>query len=132
MSDLPRLRALWKETVDNSAEAARKKFITPGDGQMLEYETKRREADIVLKLLAVPMQPTEADCEWLWAEAAGLGVPLADLAATVMAQATEWRINGVRISVRRLRAKAAIDAAETEADMIAAAQAAMTAWTQPL
>ena len=131
MSQLSRLRKTWKRTVDNSAEAARKKFITPGDGQMLEYETKRREADLVLKLLALPMQPIEADCPWLWAEAAGLGVPLADLAATVMAQATKCRINCAQISVLRLSAKAAIDAATSEAEIVAAAQNAMIAWPRP-
>jgi hypothetical protein len=131
MTQLSRLQENWKRTVDQSAESARQQFITPGYGQALVYETKRREAALVTLLLGVPTEPTQADCPHLWAEAAGLGLPLADLAAEVTAQAAAWVAASAAIEVLRLGAKAAIDAAETEAAIVAAAQNAMTAWPKP-
>ena len=131
MSQLFRLRENWKRTVENSAEAARQAFITPGYGQALVYETKRREAAVVMALLGVPMEPQQADCPHLWAEAAGLGLTVADLAAEVTAQAAAWVTASAAIEVLRLSAKAAIDAATSEAEIVAAAQNAMIAWPKP-
>ena len=131
MTQLARLQENWKRTVDNSAEAARQGFITPGYGQMLTYETKRREAAVVQALLGVPMEPQESDCPHLWAEAVGLGLTVADLAAEVTAQAAAWVTASAAIEVLRLTAKAAIDAATSEAEIVAAAQNAMIAWPKP-
>ena len=131
MTQFSRLRENWKRTVDQSAEAARQAFITPGYGQALVYEIKRREAAVVMALLGVPMQPQQADCPHLWAEAAGLGLPLADLAAEVTAQANAWLAASAQIEVLRRTAKAAIDAAATEPEIKAAATAAMGAWPRP-
>jgi hypothetical protein len=128
---LASLREAWKRTVDQSAEAARQVYITPGFGQALTYETKRREAAVVMALLGVPMQPTQADCPHLWAEAAGLGLTVAAIAAEVTAQANVWLAASAQIEVLRLTAKAAIDAATSEAEIKAAAQNAMIAWPTP-
>jgi hypothetical protein len=128
---LASLREAWKRTVDQSAEAARQVYITPGFGQALTYETKRREAAVVMVLLGVPMQPTQADCPHLWAEAAGLGLTVAAIAAEVTSQANAWLAASAQIEVLRRTAKAAIDAAATEPEIKAAATAAMGAWPTP-
>lgn len=131
MTALGNLRDAWKRTVDQSAESARQRFITPGYGQALVYETKRREAALVALLLGVPTEPTQADCPHLWVEAAGLGLTVAAIAAEVTAQANAWLAASARIEVLRLTAKAAIDAAQTEPEILAAAAAALGAWPTP-
>jgi hypothetical protein len=131
MSALASLKEAWKRTVDQSAESARQRYITPGYGQSLVYETKRREAAVVAALLGVPMEPTQADCPHLWAEAAGLGLTVAAIAAEVTAQANAWLAASAQIEVLRLTAKATIDAAQTEPEILAAAAAALGAWPTP-
>jgi hypothetical protein len=128
---LASLKEAWKRTVDQSAESARQRYITPGYGQSLVYETKRREAAVVAALLGVPMEPTQADCPHLWAEAAGLGLTVAAIAAEVNAQAAAWLTASAQIEVLRLTAKATIDAAQTEPEILAAAAAALGAWPTP-
>jgi hypothetical protein len=128
---LASLKEAWKRTVDQSAESARQRYITPGYGQSLVYETKRREAAVVAALLGVPMEPQESDCRHLWLESVGLGKPLAELAAEVNARANDWVVASAQIEVLRLTAKATIDAAQTEPEILAAAAAALGAWPTP-
>ncbi len=111
------IQAWGRDDVDRQAEAARRQWITSGDGQALSYEAKRREAE-AWAAAAGPRSP--ADYPWLRHRAARLnGVLEADATeAQMQAVATEWntkaaawRDAGIAIEAVREQAKEDIDVA---------------------
>lgn len=111
--DLGPLRRLLKSQVDDQAEAFRLRFITGGAGQAATYMRKEAEARAWLVDVgaATPM---------LAAEAAAIGVTVAELAAEVVVNADQWVAIGAAVEARRRGAKMALDAAAHIAALVAA------------
>lgn len=125
---LAEARAQWMRTVDQMAESARQQYLTPGAGQALVYEAKRREAVLAQQLAQAEITPTATDCPHLVAEATAFGLTVAQVAAAVLVQANAWLAVSPQIEILRLGAKAAIAAAATEAECAALAQ---VTWPTP-
>lgn len=103
-------------TVDADAETARHRFITPGDGQVLTYDAKRREAEA----WAADDAPDPANYPWARAHAARLkGVAEADVTVAQCqavidewtARVAAWVTAGIEIEHVREGAKDAINIA---------------------
>lgn len=107
--------------VDGMAEAARQRYLTPGDGMALVYDAKRREAEAFSNAFySAETSPLIA------AEAARTGKTPAAIAAIWNERAAAWWRIAARIETARFDAKAALDAAADEV-AIAAAMDALTA-----
>lgn len=106
-----------KTQIDEAAEAARLKYITPGAGQAMTYAEKATQARHCL----AATDPLEADYPLLAAEIGITAASLADVAAVVAAAHSAWIGIGAVIEGTRLQAKAAIDAAEDVSAVHAAA-----------
>lgn len=96
--------------VDALAEEARLQFITPGAGQALVYENKRREAEDCLAEVAAAQTPDPQDYPLLAAEVGITAEDLVAVATVVAGLAAQWRTVAAYIEALRLGAKAAIDA----------------------
>lgn len=121
--DLARMKLRAMEEVDAAAEVARRRFITPGSGQAMEYlstETEARDFDAG-GVGPWPFLEAERD-------AMGGGVTLAQVAAVVQAQVAAWRAVGGEIKRLRRAAKMEIEAALTPAEV---ATATVIAWPAP-
>lgn len=95
---LAEAKAAAVQRVNAAAGAARAAMITVIPGQDATYQIKEAEA----KAYAAAFEPDPADYPYLAAEAAALGLPLADLAATVAATALAWhRLNAAIEATRR-------------------------------
>lgn len=110
----PRLLA----QIDADCGRFRSRFITTTPGQEMTYLEKERQA----RDWAAAADPQDADYPMIAGEAAARGITLAAQVALVIAQADAWRLLGAAIEAARMGAKAAVIAATTEADKIAAAQ----------
>lgn len=116
---LPVLKEQLKTQVDTAAEAARLKYITPGSGQALEYqavteEARRYQSDpapiamnypALSASLGIDRNPTSG----------AIAATLAEVAAGVLYMQAQWSAVGSAIRHTRLKTKADIDAATTEA-----------------
>ncbi|TCP30685.1 hypothetical protein [Sphingomonas sp. BK235] len=113
--DLEVLRTFACRKVDQSAEALRMRFLTPGAGQAITYTRKEAEARAwsIDNSVAVP---------FLTREAAARSMTLADLAAEVISQADAWVMVGAEIEGMRMGAKTSVAAAETFGAIVAAAE----------
>jgi len=122
---LPHWRSLLKAAVDNSAEAERLKYITPGHGQAMTYQQKVTEA----QSFKAATDPQASDYPILSSEVGITAETLDDVADIVFAAFAQWQQIGAMIESIRLGAKRDIDAAEDEA----AARAIVDAieWPQP-
>lgn len=123
-------RARWTRTVDVSAEAARQKYVTPGAGQAAVYLRKEAEARRFLALDAETQEAQQPGPSWpyLSAELGVTSETLDGVATTIVALAGAWDQAAAAIEALRLPAKAAIDAAATEAEARAAAEVALGQW----
>ena len=94
----------YLDIVDQAAENARMRHLTPGSGQSMTYEVKYQEA------LAGggPMISAEADA---------LGMTVQEVVDSVLAARQEWQVLGAQIEAARLKAKKAIREAQTAAEM---------------
>lgn len=117
MPGLEAARARWRAHVDALAETARLAFVTPGAGQAAVYWAKLDEA----RRWQAAVAPDPGDYPLLAAELGITGADHDEVAATIIATATAWLTVAAAIEAVRLQAKAAIDEAETEAEMQAAA-----------
>lgn len=126
-------RARWIVHVDESAEAARQKFITPGAGQSAVYLRKEAEARRFLALDPEVQTAQEPGSAWpyLSAEINVTAPTLPLVAAVIVGLADAWDQAAGAIEALRLAAKAAIATAETEAECRAAADAATRNWPSP-
>ncbi|PCG08681.1 hypothetical protein COA17_11025 [Sphingomonas ginsenosidimutans] len=113
VDDLPALRARAVIAIDAAAEAARMRFLTPGQGQAMTYQRKEAEARAWLV-------DNDVEAPFLAAEAAARGMTIAALAAEVVALADRWAVVGSTIEGLRMGAKAAVTAAGTRAAIEAA------------
>lgn len=124
------VRARWTALVDDSAERARQRFVTPGAGQAAVYLRKESEARRFLALDAPTQAAQQPGASWpyLSAEIDVTAATLALVAATIVGLADAWDQAAAAIEALRLAAKAAIAVAESETGCRAAAEAAMEAW----
>lgn len=104
--------------IDIECGQFRARFITTTPGQEMTYLEKERQARAWL----ADADPDDADYPMLAAEAAARGLSMSAQVDLVIAQADAWRQLGAAIEGARMGAKAAVQAATTEADKIAAAQ----------
>ncbi len=114
-SDLALMKERAAAEVDAAAEVARRRFITPGSGQAMEYLSTETEAQDFDAGGKGPWPFLEAE-----RDALGGKVTLAEVAAAVQAQVAAWRAVGGEIKRLRRAAKMAIDAAKTAAEVAAA------------
>lgn len=113
--DLDIVKASMAASVDADAEKVRSIFVTATPGQFATYLEKEAEARRVLaghtdNLVFLPL------------EAEAIGAALPALAAEVVAQADAWRSIGARIEAARRKAKCALVAASTLAEIATAIQ----------
>lgn len=90
--------------VDQEAEMARLRHLTPGSGQSMTYEVKYQEA-------------LAGGGPMLAAEAEALGMTVQDVIDSVLMARQQWQVLGAQIEAARLKAKKAIREAETPAEM---------------
>lgn len=114
---LDRVKRDTKADIDEAAERARLKYITPGAGQAMTYAEKAAQARQCL----AAADPQEADYPLLAAEIGITAASLVDVAAVVVAAHSAWIEIGAAIEGIRLQAKAAVDVAEDAAAVHAAA-----------
>ena len=119
------------DQIDQEAELARQRYVTPGAGQAMEYAAAEAEARAFLGLpLSMLPEQLGTDFPMLAAEVAAraaLGeVVSADvLARQLLQRADAWRRAGAEIRRLRLEAKARVRAAAT---LVEARQAANVSW----
>lgn len=101
--------SFYLSSIDHAAEAERSKYITPGNGQAMTYETKHREA------LAGhgPLIQAEADA---------LCVNVQHVAQSVLEARQRWEKDGAKIEALRVRAKRDIRQTDTPQSMHQIAQ----------
>lgn len=121
--NLADLKARLKASIDDAAEAERRKYITPGAGQAMTYMQKADEAS---RYLAAG-NPDASGYPLLSAEVGITAPTLQEVAQVVHAAYSQWQVIGAAIEAARLFVKAAID----EATDSAAAQAAAATITWP-
>lgn len=112
--NLEPVRDAMRAQVDAEAEAFRLRFITPGAGQAITYLRKEQEA-------AAYLADPGATVPILAAEAAAIGMTVADLAQEVADASAQWLAIGTAIEARRRAAKKAIADATTIAEIHTAA-----------
>lgn len=93
--------------VDDAAETARLKFITPGSAQAMVYQRKVQEAET----LELDQSPDEENYMLLSAEIGITGSSIQEVAESVLAQRDAWLIVAAQIEQTRLLAKNALKAA---------------------
>lgn len=96
--------------IDAAAEVERLKYITPGVGQAMTYQ---RKADEASRFLAAS-NPKADDFPLLSAEIGVTAETLHGVAEAVSSAFNQWLFIGGQIETVRLKAKAAVEAAETE------------------
>lgn len=90
--------------VDEQAELARRRYVTPGAGQAMVYLQKRQEAEAVCANPAID----PAHVPHIAAEAATYGITLLDQAAVVLTMSEAWAVASTAIEMKRLTTKDAI------------------------
>lgn len=128
------LRLAWLKqqamtNIDEQAEAARLRFITPGSGQALEYQLTEMEAQQAL-VLGPDAIVAEGTFPLLEAEVlARKGtISLFQAAQEVMSQAQAWRAMAGQIKALRRGAKLAVEEAQSEE---AVSEARKIRWPTP-
>jgi hypothetical protein len=121
-------KAAAASQVDDEAERRRLAYLTPGAGQALVYQEKRREAEAALAAFSVPGgQPVDpAQFPLLAAEIGITAVDLQGVAQAVMSTALAWTQVAAAIESTRLKAKR--DIAETNSTAEIDAILSAVAW----
>lgn len=117
-ADLALLKEMLRKQIDDEAEAARLRYITGGAGQAMTYQQKAAEAAECL----AQSSPLTEDFPLLAAEIGITAETLLGVARVVFDAHQGWRQIGAAIEALRLAGKPAVDAAETAAAAIDAAQ----------
>ena len=112
--------------IDADAEAARLRFITPGAGQMLEYQATEAEARAYLAEPGPAAEFPFLDAE---REALGETATLAAVAREVLVLAGAWRRVGARIKRLRPEAKRRVEEARDAQQVRAAVR---VEWSEPV
>ena len=102
--DIDTAQVFYAKQVDEAAESARMRHLTPGAGQSMTYEAKHQEA------LAGGGPIIEAEAE-------ALGVTTQDVIDSVLLARQKWQALSAKIESARLKAKKQIREAETAAEM---------------
>lgn len=118
--DLADTQATLTQRLDNAAEAKRQQSLTGGAGQALVYQQKLAEA----LAFAGDANPVAANYQLLAASVGIEASSLAGVADLVRARAAQWKMAAARIEAARLSGKAAVAAAKT-VDQAVAAYAAL-------
>lgn len=97
-----------RDAIDQAAEAARQRYLTPGSGQAMVYQRKADEA----RACMVAATPDPADYPYLAAEIGVTADTLRGVADVVLARETAWTqasaaIEGLRLAAKRDIAEAA-------------------------
>lgn len=96
-----------KASIDEAAELARLKYITPGVGQAMTYQQKAAEASACM----ADEDPRPERYPLLAAEVGITASTLAGVALVVSQAYAQWAVIGAAIEAARLGAKSAVDAA---------------------
>lgn len=112
-------RAAAKTSIDTAAGTARSRYITVAVGQEGTYQLK---ADEAVAYIAAGYPDDASAYPMLAAEAAARGMTLSALADEVAAARALWVQMAAQIEALRLAGKAAVDAADDDADFSAIAQ----------
>lgn len=107
-----------KASIDEAAELARLKYITPGVGQAMTYQQKAAEAATCM----VDEDPQPFRYPLLAAEVGITAPTLAGVALVVSQAYAQWAVIGAAIEAARLGAKSAVDAATDAAAVHAVAE----------
>jgi len=127
------LRQQALRRIDKAAELARLRFLTPGEGQSLEYRASEEDARRYVAA-GCPTPLAQATYPFLWAEVAAQEAALgaspspAAVAAEVISQAEAWIAAGAEIKRLRRTAKLAVAQAGTPAAIQAAE---VVEWPEP-
>lgn len=121
---VPELRAGALAEIDQAAEIARSAFITVGAGQAMEYLATEAEARAFDAGAPGPFPFLAAE-----RDAMGAGATLAQVSASVLAQADAWA--GIGAAIKRIRraAKMKVEAAQTVEEIAVAL--AEVEWPKP-
>jgi hypothetical protein len=121
------LKAAAIRKIDIEAEQVRLRVLTPGAGQALVYEAKRREASEFKHAHDTGQNPNVAQYPLVQAEI-GITAPTAiEVAQTILALAQQWSSFAGLIEAARLGAKRAVELATTPA---AIETASTVSWPQ--
>lgn len=117
-ANLAVLRLEAERKIDTEAERVRQLFITPGSGQVMAYQQKRLEAEMVAADPAinpeqVPHIKQEADLNQM---------TLLDQAVIVLTMAHHWQQASAAIETRRLGAKYLVASAASVSAIESASQ----------
>lgn len=112
-------RQLVSASIDQAAENARLKYITPGVGQALTYQEKAAE----LARYDETSQPRIADFPLLGAEIGITADSLTGVADAVRTALALWREKGAAIERVRLQAKADVEKARDDEAVMAVLEA---------
>jgi hypothetical protein len=116
---LEECRTAALRNVDREAENRRLAYITPGSGQALVYQEKRREAEAAIAAFEAaagePVNPARFPLLAAELDISGLG--LNELAQAVLAKAQDWTAAAAAIEGTRLKAKRDIAAAASAEDV---------------
>lgn len=94
----------YLDIVDDAAENARLKHLTPGSGQAMTYELKYQEA-------------LAGGGPMISAEVEALGMTVQEVIDSVLVARQQWQVLGAQIEAARSKAKKAIREAQTAAEM---------------
>ncbi|MDD1499632.1 hypothetical protein PVA19_14505 [Agrobacterium sp. CNPSo 3708] len=119
------LKARLKASIDDTAEAERRKYITQGAGQAMTY---MRKADEASRYIAAT-NPDASGYPLLSAEVGITAPTMQEVAQVVHAAYSQWQIISAAIEAARLATKAAIESSETIEEAQAAANA--LSWPSP-
>ncbi|OWZ90491.1 hypothetical protein B9J07_28305 [Sinorhizobium sp. LM21] len=115
--DLTPLREAAISRIDAFAEQTRNRYLSPGAGQSMVYDQKRREAETFMAAYNANEPIPESDLPHLIAEAARNGIPLLNQAIVYLTMRQLWLTVSPMIEDRRLMAKAAVMAAQSPAEI---------------
>jgi len=110
-SDIAGDRMRAKNSVDNSAEAARSRYLTWGAGQAMTYQEKSDEAT---DYVASGYPADLSSFPFIQAEVNATGKTATQTADDILTQRSAWIAVGAQIEEARLGGKANIDAANSE------------------
>lgn len=101
--------------IDAAAGAARARYITVAPGQSETYQENAADAAAYANA-GYPADSTPYP--WVHAEATALGVPAAQVAQTITATKAAWITLGTGIEALRMKGKALVNQASTEAQVL--------------
>ncbi len=112
-----------KNQVDQTAESARLRYVTPGSAQAMTYTEKAEEASVYITA-GYPVDLTPFP--FIQAEVNATGKANNQAADDIMAKKASWKIIGAQIEEKRIGGKVNIDASSDEAGIYSARDQAIS------